>query len=107
LSENELFYPCAERIGLTRLTLDYDLVPDNTPIINSDEIAKKVRNAGIFSINILEYTSQEAIRLVDEQRKLCNSFAIEIILSYLDSWKLIASLKRFLNFSLVAICAIL
>ena len=49
-------YVIAGPNGIGKTTSSYDLVPANTPIINSDEIAKEVRNAGIISLNTQEYS---------------------------------------------------
>ncbi|HXL55895.1 MAG TPA: hypothetical protein VN958_06550 [Chitinophagaceae bacterium] len=47
-----VLYVIAGPNGIGKTTSSYDLVPINTPIINSDEIAKEARNAGIISVNI-------------------------------------------------------
>ena len=36
--------------GIGKTTSSYDLVPANTPIVNSDEIAKEIRNAGLINV---------------------------------------------------------
>jgi predicted ABC-type ATPase len=41
-------YVIAGPNGIGKTTSSYDLVPSNTPIINSDEIAKEVRRAGLI-----------------------------------------------------------
>lgn len=69
-----VLYVIAGPNGIGKTTSSYDLVPAGTPIINSDEIAKEVRNAGLASVNTQEYSNQEAIRLMEEQRKQLNSF---------------------------------
>lgn len=48
--------------GIGKTTSSFDLVPANTPIINSDEIAKEIRNAGLVNVNTQEYSNREAIR---------------------------------------------
>lgn len=63
-------YVIAGPNGIGKTTSSYDLVPANTPIINSNEIAKEVRNAGIISVSTQEYSNQEAIRLMEEQRSI-------------------------------------
>jgi predicted ABC-type ATPase len=87
-------YVIAGPNGIGKTTSSYDLVPANTPIINSDEIAKEVRSAGIISVNTQEYSNQEAVRLLEEQRKLHNSFAIETNLSDLDTWKFLLEVRK-------------
>jgi predicted ABC-type ATPase len=63
--------------GIGKTTSSYDLISKNIPLINSDEIAKEARIAGMVNVNIQEYSNQEAARLVDEQLNRRNSFAIE------------------------------
>jgi len=61
------------------------VIPLNTPIINSDEIAKEIKNTGIIPDgNTQEYSNSEAIRLMEEQRRSSNSFAIETNLWHLE-----------------------
>lgn len=80
--------------GIGKTTSSYDLVPANTPIINSDEIAKEIRNAGLVNVNTQEYSNREAIRLMDEQRLNRNSFAIESNLSDIDTWKFLLEVQK-------------
>src|SRR3954470_6809582 len=87
-------YVIAGPNGIGKTTSFYDLVPANTPIINSDEIAKEVRNAGLLSVNTQEYSNQEAIRLMEEQRNERNSFAIETNLSDVDTWKFLLEVQK-------------
>lgn len=80
--------------GIGKTTSSYDLVPANTPIINSDEIAKEIRNAGLVNVNTQEYSNREAIRLMDEQRAEGRSFAIESNLSDVDTWKFLIEVQK-------------
>lgn len=81
--------------GIGKTTSSYDLVPLNTAIINSDEIAKEVKNAGLITTgNTQEYSNNEAIRLMEEQRKLQNSFAIETNLSDIETWKFLLEIQQ-------------
>lgn len=89
-----VLYVIAGPNGIGKTTSSYDLVPAGTPIINSDEIAKEVRNAGLASVNTQEYSNQEAIRLMEEQRKQFNSFTIETNLADVETWKFLLEIQR-------------
>jgi predicted ABC-type ATPase len=64
--------------GIGKTTSSYDLVPAGTPIINSDEIAKEIRNLGIVQpgVNTQEYSNNEANRLIQEHLSSKVSFAL-------------------------------
>ena len=88
-------YVIAGPNGIGKTTSSYDVIPFNTPIINSDEIAKEIRNTGIIpSGNTQEYSNSEAIRLMEEQRKLNNSFAIETNLADVDTQKFLLEMQK-------------
>lgn len=89
-----VIYVIAGPNGIGKTTSSYDLVPLNTPIINSDEIAKEVRNAGFITGNTQEYSNNEAIRLMEEQRKLQNSFVIETNLADVETWKFLLEIQK-------------
>jgi predicted ABC-type ATPase len=59
-------YVVAGPNGIGKTTSSFDILPNNIPTINSDEIAKEARAAGLISSNTQEYANQEASRLVDE-----------------------------------------
>ncbi len=87
-------YVIAGPNGIGKTTSSYDLVPANIPIINSDEIAKEARTAGIISANTQEYSNQEANRLIKEQLEKNNSFAIETNLADDQTWKFLVETQR-------------
>ena len=88
-------YVIAGPNGIGKTTSSYDVIPINTPIINSDEIAKEIKNTGIIPAgNTQEYSNSEAIRLMEEQRKLNNSFAIETNLADVDTWKFLLEMQK-------------
>jgi predicted ABC-type ATPase len=87
-------YVLAGPNGIGKTTSSYDLVPKNTPLINSDEIAKEIRKAGHISVNTQEYSNREAIQLMEEQREQRNSFAIETNLADLDTWKFLLEVQK-------------
>jgi predicted ABC-type ATPase len=80
--------------GIGKTTSCYNLVPAGTPIINSDEIAKEVRNAEFLNVSAQEYSNEKAIRLMEEQRASWNSFAIETNLADVDTWKFLLEVQK-------------
>lgn len=89
-----ILYVIAGPNGIGKTTSSYDLVPQNTPLINSDEIAKEARTSGIVLVNTQEYSNQEALRLVNEQLEGRNSFAIETNLSDRETWKFLLGVQQ-------------
>jgi len=87
-------YVIAGPNGIGKTTSFYDLVPANIPVINSDEIAKEVKSAGIISTNTQEYSNREAIRLIKENLEKGNSFAIETNLADDQTWKFLIETQR-------------
>jgi predicted ABC-type ATPase len=87
-------YVIAGPNGIGKTTSSYDVVPKNTPVINSDEIAKEARIAGLLTVNAQEYSNREAMRLIGEQTKTRNSFAIETNLADLDTWKFLLEMQK-------------
>ena len=88
-------YVIAGPNGIGKTTSSYDLIPLNTPIINSDEIAKEIKNTGtVPPANTQEYSNREAIRLIEEQRNLSNSFAIETNLADVETWKFLLEMQK-------------
>lgn len=80
--------------GIGKTTSSYDLLPANTSIINSDEIAKEIRSTTISTINLQEYINQEAVRLMEELRSKQSSFAIETNLADVDTWKFVLNMQQ-------------
>jgi predicted ABC-type ATPase len=87
-------YVIAGPNGIGKTTSFFDLIPKDTPVINSDEIAKKIKAAELISSNTQEYSNREAYRLVDEQVRKKSSFAIETNLSDLETWKFLIQLQE-------------
>jgi Uncharacterized protein conserved in bacteria len=87
-------YVIAGPNGIGKTTSSYDFVPKNTPVINSDEIAKEARIAGLLSVNAQEYSNREAMRLMEEQREKRSSFAIETNLADLETWKFLLEMQK-------------
>lgn len=88
-------YVIAGPNGIGKTTSSYDVIPVNTAIINSDEIAKEIKNTGLVPTgNTQEYSNREAIRLMEEQRALNNSFAIETNLADVETWKFLLEVQK-------------
>lgn len=87
-------YVIAGPNGIGKTTSVFDLVPANLPIINSDEIAAAVRNAGIINSNTHEYGNREANRLISEYLEQRKSFAIETNLSDKETWKFLIETQK-------------
>jgi predicted ABC-type ATPase len=87
-------YVIAGPNGIGKTTSSFDILPSGIPVINSDEIAKEARAAGIIAANTQEYSNQEAARLVDEQIGKRNTFAIETNLSDVDTWKFLIKVRE-------------
>jgi predicted ABC-type ATPase len=88
-----IIYVIAGPNGIGKTTLRYNLIPQNTPVINSDEIAKQTRAAGV-TINIQEFSNREASKLVNEQIEKRNSFAFETNLCDSDTWNFLIELQK-------------
>jgi len=80
--------------GIGKTTSFYDFLPNNVPVINSDEIAKEARAKELIASNTQEYSNREAARLIDEQINQRNSFAIETNLSDVETWKFLIRLNE-------------
>lgn len=80
--------------GIGKTTSTYDILPSNIPVINSDEIAKEARAAGLITSNTQEYSNHEASRLVDEQLKNRNTFAVETNLADVETWKFLIKVQQ-------------
>ena len=87
-------YVIAGPNGIGKTTSSFDLLPKNIPLINSDEIAKEAREAGILSVNSQEYSNQEASRLVDEHLNKRSSFSIETNLADVETWKFLIKIQQ-------------
>jgi predicted ABC-type ATPase len=80
--------------GIGKTTSFYDFLPNDIPVINSDEIAKEARARDLISSNTQEYSNREASRLIDEQINKLSSFAIETNLSDVETWKFLIKLRE-------------
>lgn len=86
-------YVIAGPNGIGKTTSDFDIIPDTTPIINSDEIAAEVKRTGLITGNTQEYANREALRVVDDYLTKRTSFGIESNLCDLDTWKFLLNIQ--------------
>ncbi len=87
-------YVIAGPNGIGKTTSAFDLIPANIPIINSDEIAAAIRDAGLLNTNTHEYSNREANRLMAEYLQQRTSFAFETNLADLDTWKFLIETQK-------------
>ena len=80
--------------GIGKTTSAYDIIPENDPIINSDDIAKQIRTAEIVKVNAQENSNREAQRLVKEHLEKRATFAIETNLSDEETWKFLIGVQK-------------
>jgi len=93
--EIKTLYVIAGPNGIGKTTCTYDLVPHGVPVINSDEIAKQVKLAGIApNINTQEYSNREASKLVSENIDRQISFGIETNLCDVETWKFLIGIQK-------------
>ncbi len=65
------------------------------PIINSDEIAKQIRLAGIATnINTYEYSNMEASKLLQDNIEAGNPYGFETNLCDVDTWKFLLGIQK-------------
>lgn len=88
-----VIYVIAGPNGIGKTTSDFDLVPGNIPVINSDEIAYQVKNSGLLNVNTQEFANREAVRLMNEYLQTRSSFAIETNLADPDTWKFLIGIQ--------------
>jgi predicted ABC-type ATPase len=92
--EQPILYVLAGPNGIGKTTSAFDIIPAGVPIINSDEIAKQVRIAGLVKVNTQEYSNREAQRLVKEQLDQKATFAMETNLADEETWKFLIGVQK-------------
>lgn len=88
-----MLYVIAGPNGVGKTSSAYDVIPQNTPVINSDEIAKQVRTAGLVTANTQEYSNREAQAILQKYLEAKTSFAIETNLADEETWKFLKGIK--------------
>ncbi len=89
-----VLYVIAGPNGIGKTTSNFDLIPKNIPLINSDEIAKEVRQSGLIKANAQEFSNREAIKMMNEYLERRISFAIETNLADVDTWKFLLEVQK-------------
>src|SRR5580658_9877809 len=89
-----VIYVIAGPNGIGKTTSNFDLIPRNTPLINSDEIAKEIKQSGLINVNAQEYSNREAIRIMNGYLENMHSFAIETNLADIDTWKFLLEVQK-------------
>ena len=67
--DTPVLYIIAGPNGIGKTTCAFDIIPQNIPIINSDEIAKLVKAAELVKTNTQEYSNREAQLLLQQRKK--------------------------------------
>lgn len=100
-----VLYVIAGPNGIGKTTSAFDIIPQNTPIINSDEIAKQIKATDLIKTNTQEYSNREAQFLVQQHLDRKTTFAIETNLSDEETWKFLKGVKKLgYEISLVYLC---
>jgi predicted ABC-type ATPase len=89
-----ILYVIAGPNGIGKTTSDFDFVPKNTPVINSDEIAAEARTAGKIKSNTQEYANRESAKLIDNYLASRSSFAFETNLNDIETWKFLLKVQE-------------
>ena len=89
-----VLYIIAGPNGIGKTTCAFDIIPQNTPIISSDEIAKQVKAAELVKTNTQEYSNREAQQLVEQHLEKKATFAIETNLCDEETWKFLKEVKK-------------
>ena len=72
-----ILYVIAGPNGIGKTTSDFDFVPGNIPVINSDEIAAEIKKSGQSILNTQEVANGKASELMDSYLKQSASFGFE------------------------------
>ena len=89
-----VLYVIAGPNGIGKTTSTFDLVSSGVPVINSDEIARLIKNPASETRNMQEYSNHEAMRLMNGYLDSRSSFAIETNLADKDTWKSILKIQE-------------
>ena len=92
--DTPMLYIIAGPNGIGKTTSAFDIIPQNIPIISSDEIAKQIRAAELVKTNTQEYSNREAQLLLQQHLEKKADFAIETNLSDQETWKFLIGAKK-------------
>jgi predicted ABC-type ATPase len=92
--DSPILYVIAGPNGIGKTTSDYSLVPKSIPVINSDEIARELKNLGTVNVNTQEIANGEAVKLMEGYLSAKFSFGIETNLADVETWKSLVKIQE-------------
>jgi predicted ABC-type ATPase len=92
--DSSILYIIAGPNGIGKTTSDFDFVPGNIPVINSDEIAAEIKRSGQTILNTQEIANGKALELMDAYLKQKASFGFETNLCDVDTWKSLLEIQK-------------
>jgi predicted ABC-type ATPase len=92
--EAPALYVIAGPNGIGKTTSDYDFVPNNVPVINSDEIAAEMKKLSPAIVNTQEVANGKASELIDSYLKQKLSFGFETNLCDVETWKSLLEIQK-------------
>jgi predicted ABC-type ATPase len=87
-------YVIAGPNGIGKTTSDYDFVPGNIPVINSDQIAADIRGAGQQMPNTQEVANGKASEIMSSYLDQKTSFGFETNLCDVETWKSLLKIQE-------------
>lgn len=87
-------YVIAGPNGIGKTTSDYDFVPGNIPVINSDQIAADIRGGGQQIPNTQEVANGKASELMSSYLDKKESFGFETNLCDVETWKSLLKIQE-------------
>lgn len=88
-----ILYVIAGPNGIGKTTSDFDLVPGNIPVINSDEIAAEIKRSGQSNINTQEIANGKATELMEGYLNQRSSLGFETNLCDVETWKFLLGIQ--------------
>jgi predicted ABC-type ATPase len=92
--EAPALYVIAGPNGIGKTTSDYDFLPNNVPVINSDEIAAEMKKLSPAIVNTQEVANGKASELIDSYLKQKLSFGFETNLCDVETWKSLLEIQK-------------
>jgi len=89
-----VLYVIAGPNGIGKTSSDYDFVPTNIPVINSDEIAAEIKRSGLSIVNTQEVANGKASELMDAYLSQKVSFGFETNLCDVETWKSLLEIQK-------------
>jgi predicted ABC-type ATPase len=89
-----ILYVIAGPNGIGKTTSDFDFVPGNVPVINSDEIAAEIKKSGQSILNTQEIANGKATELMDGYLNRKASLGFETNLCDVQTWKFLLGIQN-------------